>query len=136
MVLVITDNKQFSIQLTQWFEKNGYEYSLAGNGQEAIEQAAEVFPTVVVLDLYLKDSDAIKILCRIREQGYKGPVILLAGPSMRAMIPEAYHLGVDQVIGQSLKIGQLTCAIRSALGSVSSVHVPESLREYEKLQVC
>ena len=102
--------------------------SLACNGQQGIDRAREVSPFVVVLDLYLKDPSGIEVLHLLREQGYKGKVILLAGMSVSPSIPEALRLGVDQVMGGGLSLGSVEWAIQSLLEPVSSVYDPELVK--------
>lgn len=132
MVLIITHNEQFGRYLTEWLNNKGYPCSLACDGQQGLERARQDVPTVVVLDLYVKEPSGMDVLLQLREQKYTGKVILMGGVSLSRIIPEALRLGVDQVIGWESDLGPIECAIQSALESASTKPRPESIEEKEQ----
>lgn len=121
MVLLITQNDQWGRYMVQWLSLKGYPCSLASTGEEGLKRAKSEVPTVIVLDLYMKDPSGMDVLHRLREEGFRGKVILMGGISVSPMIPEALRLGVDQVIGGDSNLGPLECAIQAAIQSASSL---------------
>ena len=84
-----------------------------------LTHVSQMSPSVILLDLYLKNPSGLEILRRIRIEGYQGKVILLSGMSVRTEMPEAFSLRVDYVVSGPLALGELDCAIHSVLGTVA-----------------
>jgi len=117
LTLVITHDEPFGDHITQTLSKKGFAVSLAINGKDGLDRAQKLSPTLIVLDMYLKDPAGSEVLQSLREQGYEGKIILLAGLSVSPLVPEALRFGVERVLGEPLGLGPLECAIRSALGT-------------------
>ncbi len=79
----------------------------------------ETDPHVVVLDLYIVDPNALKIVENLRQQGFMGKILIVAGASVRNAVPEVLRLGADQVVGgprgneEPFLGGPIDAAIRS-----------------------
>ena len=116
MIFIITHETQFGEDLTNGLRHQGYEVSFFGSGQEALALSKERIPSLVVLDLYLKEPSGLDVLRSLRDQGFRGKVIVLAGISVSPLIPEAFHLGIDGVLGHFHEQCHLECAIRLAIG--------------------
>ena len=127
-IFIVTHETQFGEDLTNWLRQQGYEVSLMGSGPEALSRAKEMVPSLVVLDLYVKEPSGLEVLRLLREQGFRGKVIVLAGISVSPLIPEAFHLGIDGVLGHSHERGHLECAIRIAIGPPSQESLASSSR--------
>ena len=118
MVLVITHEAQFCEKTVRW-PGSGLRGFFVLSRNRSFETCVANCPFLILLDLYLQNPSGIEVLSQLRAQGYEGKVILLAGMSVSTEIPKAFYLGVDQVIGSHLGLGQLESAIRSAIGPPS-----------------
>ena len=116
MILIVTHEADFGEQMVKWLQGCGYAVCLSCQGTEALNLVAQTSPSLVLLNLYLQDPSGLEVLRQLRTQGYAGKVILIAGVSVSTEIPKAYYLGVEQVIGSPLRLGQLESAIRSTIG--------------------
>jgi DNA-binding NarL/FixJ family response regulator len=56
-------------------------------------------PQVISLDLYLAAPSGLATLQKLRQEGYTGKTVVLAGPSARSSLGDAFQIGVDQLIG-------------------------------------
>lgn len=67
--ILVCDNAAFIRTIIRnHLTKNGYEIAgEAANGLEAIEKANELRPDLVLLDMYLKETDGIEVLKEIRK---------------------------------------------------------------------
>lgn len=77
VVLVVDDEVQIRRLLRVTLEANGYKVFEAGNGQEALAEAAQRRPDVMILDLGLPDMDGLTVLKRLREWS-NVPVVILS----------------------------------------------------------
>lgn len=128
VVFIVTQETQFGGDLTNWLCHQGYEASLLAGGEETLALAKDKVPSLVVLDLYVKEPSGLDVLRSLRDQGFKGKVILLAGVSVSRLIPEAFHLGIDGVLGHSHERDHLECAIRLAIGPPNQEALASSSR--------
>jgi DNA-binding NarL/FixJ family response regulator len=100
------------------YKEHGYEVAVPEHRQDVLPRVKEIQPLVIVLDFYVADPDGLQVLKQLRERGYTGKVIAIAGESMRSVIPEASHFGIDQIVGGpdgkvgSLLLDQLEATIR------------------------
>ena len=77
-ILVVDDEPQIRRQLKIGLEGYGYEVLMASNGEDAIIQAAQHKPDMIILDISLgSEPDGIEVCRRIREWS-KTPVIMLS----------------------------------------------------------
>jgi two-component system KDP operon response regulator KdpE len=77
-ILIIEDEAQIRRFLRTPLDSHGYGLLEASTGQEGIEQAAQLTPDGVILDLGLPDMDGLEVLQRIRSWSAVPVVILTA----------------------------------------------------------
>jgi DNA-binding response OmpR family regulator len=99
MIMVVVHDLDSRKQISQFLKEHGYEVDVPEHRQDVLPRAEEINPLVIVLDFYVADPDGLQVLKQLRERGYTGKVIAIAGESMRSVIPEASHLGIDQIVG-------------------------------------
>ncbi len=63
-VLVVDDERALADLVGSYLTRDGFEVSMAGDGQQAIDQARHVDPDVMVLDLGLPVIDGVEV-CRV-----------------------------------------------------------------------
>lgn len=65
-VLVVDDEKPLADLVGTYLEQDGFSVVVSGNGQDAVYQARELGPAVVVLDLGLPGIDGVEVCRQIR----------------------------------------------------------------------
>ncbi len=101
----------------------GYEVCVPPHRQDVFPLVKEENPLVIVLDMYVAAPNGLEVLRKLRAQNYKGKVVALAGMSVSSLMPQAFQLGVDQVIGGfqgwggTLNLDQVESAITMTLRS-------------------
>ena len=99
MILVVVHDLESREQIRRFLEERGYEVNVPAHRQDVLPSAKDMRPLVIILDFYVADPDGLQVLKQLRAQQYTGKVIAIAGESMRGVIPEASHLGIDQIVG-------------------------------------
>ncbi|MGD9851587.1 MAG: DUF2934 domain-containing protein [Nitrospirales bacterium] len=121
MIMVVTFQEDYRSQICTFLRGKGYEVCVPPHRQDVAPLAKEKSPLVVVLDMYVSEPNGLEVLRELRGQHYKGKVVALAGMSVSPLLPQAYQLGVDQVIGGfqasggTLNLEQVELAIRGVL---------------------
>jgi len=123
MIMVCTFRDDFRQQIVPYLSERGYEVCVPSHRQDVLTMTTQQQPLVVLLDMYVSHPSGLEVLRELRAHGFRGKVILLAGSSMSSVISQAYHFGIDQVVGgpqwvggpTNILCGQIEAAIHAAL---------------------
>ncbi len=112
-VLVIDDELQMRRLLRVSLEGNGYRVLEAVSGQEALIQAAQGRPDIIVLDMGLPDMDGVSVLKRLREWS-QVPVVVLSVREREEDKIAALDNGADDYVTKPFATGELLARLRVA----------------------
>ncbi len=119
--MVVTFQEDYRSQICTYLMGRGYEVCVPPHRQDVVSWAKKNNPLVVVLDMYVAEPSGLEVLRDLRSHNYQGKVVALAGMSLSSLMPQAFQLGVDQVLGGfqanggTLHLEQVELAIRGAL---------------------
>jgi DNA-binding NarL/FixJ family response regulator len=82
-------------------------------GREAVQQAVQLQPDVVVLDMSMPDLNGFEAARQIKRALPHTEILIFTGFAMDEMIPELFEAGVKGLILKSEAASQLVDAIRS-----------------------
>ncbi len=114
-ILLVDDESAITANLAPILERAGLQVSIADEGEQALQRAAEVHPDLVILDILMPKMDGREVLRRLRRDGNWTPVILLTqvGDSVeRAM---ALEEGADDYLNKPFDPHELVARIRAVL---------------------
>lgn len=113
-VLLVDDEQPIRRVLRAQLTARGYRVDEAGNGEEALDEAARRQPDVILLDLGLPDIDGIEVT-RLLRQRSEVPVIILSVRAGESDKIAALEAGADDYLTKPCQTGELLERIRSAL---------------------
>ncbi len=93
------------------FEKNGYEVTRSTDGLHAISSVEEKNPDLIIVDLMMPNIDGVSTVRKIRENGYKNPVIAFTASNDLNLHEQAIQAGCEQVITKPCKAQNLVQSI-------------------------
>jgi two-component system KDP operon response regulator KdpE len=111
--LVIDDEQQIRRLLHACLEANDYRVVEAATGAEAIAEAAQRAPDVVILDLGLPDMDGVDVLKSIRQWSHV-PVVVLSVREREEDKIAALDNGADDYVSKPFRTGELLARLRVA----------------------
>jgi two-component system nitrogen regulation response regulator GlnG len=76
-ILVVDDEPEVRLVLTEFLESRGYEVTAAGSGAEAISLVDVVKPHVVLLDVTMPEMDGMETLKRLAAANPGLPIIMV-----------------------------------------------------------
>jgi DNA-binding NarL/FixJ family response regulator len=94
----------------------------AATGEEAIEQARELTPDVVFMDVRMPGMDGIEATRRIREAAPETKVILITIDESRGAVAEAIQAGVSGYLLKDASPDALIDAARNAIEGNAVIH--------------
>jgi DNA-binding response OmpR family regulator len=117
-ILVADDEEDLRELVTYRLTRSGYQVIGAGDGQEALELAAECTPDLMVLDVMMPKLDGYELTRRVRAEAALRsiPVILLTARSQESDIDRGFEVGADDYLKKPFNPDELVARVRAVLG--------------------
>ncbi|HEU4356442.1 MAG TPA: response regulator transcription factor [Actinomycetota bacterium] len=113
-VLVVDDEPQIRHAVRRALQARGYDVALAANGERALEEAEDVGPDLVVLDLNLPTIDGFDVCRRLREWTTV-PILVLSVREDESDKVRALDLGADDYLTKPFGVDELLARVRALL---------------------
>jgi two-component system nitrogen regulation response regulator NtrX len=120
-ILVVDDEPDIRDLVKDILEDEGYNVSVAENGETARQLFQRSVPDLVLLDIWMPDVDGISLLKEFKTDGNSAPVVMISGHGSVEMAVEATHLGAFDFIEKPLSLGKLLLTVQRALASVQNI---------------
>ncbi|MCX5703144.1 MAG: response regulator [Candidatus Omnitrophica bacterium] len=113
-ILVVDDEKDVVEALKKRLIREGYEVTVAFDGEEALRKVKEDNPDIILLDLTLPKLNGFEVLKEIREKHKDKwrPVIIISGQTELDTIREGYNLEADHYLTKPCTIDNILRGIR------------------------
>ena len=112
LILVVEDDKSVRNLIVTTLRTNGYRFTEAPTGEEAIIQASSHNPDVILLDLGLPDMEGIDVIRRVR--GWSNvPIIVISARSEDADKIGALDAGADDYLTKPFSVDELMARLRA-----------------------
>ena len=120
LILVVEDEEALAQLLHYNLDKEGYRVAIASDGEEAMIQADEETPDLVVLDWMLPRLSGIEV-CRRLRSGRKTrnvPIIMLTARGEETDRVRGLDTGADDYIVKPVSMSELAARVRAVLRRV------------------
>jgi len=116
-ILVVEDDDALGTLLRYNLEREGYAVSLATDGEEALIQAEEQLPDLVVLGWMLPRVSGIEVCRRLRQkpQSRNVPIIMLTARGEESDRIRGLDTGADDYVVKPFAVTELSARIRAVL---------------------
>lgn len=120
-ILVVDDEPDIRRLVHEILEDEGYEVSTAENAGQARQFKNEKEPDLILLDIWMPDTDGITLLKEwIAEGGFASPVVMMSGHGSVESAVEATRLGAYDYLEKPLSLARLLLIVERALESRQS----------------
>jgi two-component system KDP operon response regulator KdpE len=113
-VLIVDDEQAIRRFLRTSLTAHGYAVQEAATGEDAILQAINFLPDLIILDLSLPDISGIEVTQRLREWS-ETPVLILSVKDQDDDKIEALDAGADDFLTKPFSMGELAARMRVAM---------------------
>ena len=127
-VLMVDDEEQFRSTTSKILSRRGYETSMAGSGEEAIEILKTAQQDVVVLDIKMPGMDGHEALAQIKKMNPDIQVIMLTGHGASDSAKESLQQGAFDYLSKPCDIDLLAAKINDAHAAATHKGVREEKR--------
>ncbi|MEP2530517.1 sigma-54 dependent transcriptional regulator [Shimia sp.] len=116
-ILIVDDERDIRELISDILQDEGYTTRLAGNSDDAMAEIAAEQPALLILDIWLKDSnmDGIDILKAAKRDYPEVPVVIISGHGNIEIAVAAIRQGAYDFIEKPFNIDQLLVVIRRAM---------------------
>ena len=134
-ILIVDDEKDIRELISEILIDEGYSTRLAGNSEECLGQVSEALPSLLILDIWLKDSnmDGIDILKKVKIDFPHVPVVIISGHGNIEIAVSAIKQGAYDFIEKPFNIEQLLVVVRRAMETSTLRRENEELKSKDKI---
>ncbi|WP_371168710.1 sigma-54-dependent transcriptional regulator [Aliiroseovarius sp. 2305UL8-7] len=116
-ILIVDDERDIRELISDILVDEGFTTRLAGTSDEAVAQVKAELPSLMILDIWLKDSamDGIDILKMVKREHPEVPVVIISGHGNIEIAVAAIKQGAYDFIEKPFNIDQLMVVIGRAM---------------------
>ncbi len=131
-VLVVEDDKDIAELIGRHLASHGYQVSIAGRAQEALEKARADKPGLITLDIYLPDADGFEVLQQLKNDPVTCniPVVIV---SVMGDQQEGLRLGAVDYLTKPIDPVRLVSSVNRVLQGPGKVLVVDDDRDTRDL---
>lgn len=131
-ILIADDEKDILEFLKFTFENAGFEVVVAIDGIQALKQAKQIHPDIILLDIMMPNLEGTSVCEQLRKMDeFKNtPIVFLTARTNEETEVKAFEIGADDFIGKPIKPKALLSRINKLL---SAKHQVQSLPTSNKI---
>ena len=111
-ILIVDDEPSICEVLDKFFSKEGYEVSVANNGQDALEMFKKNEPDIVLLDIMLPGRSGKDICSDIRKFSSR-PIIMITAKGEVFDKVVCLELGADDFVVKPFDLNELAARVKA-----------------------
>ena len=121
-ILVVDDDTNICELLRLYLTKEGYQVTVANDGEEGLEKFNQVKPDMVLLDVMMPKMDGLEVCRRIRKAG-NTPVMMLTAKGETFDKVLGLELGADDYMEKPFDSKELVARVKAVLRRYKPVTV-------------
>ena len=114
-ILVVDDDTNICELLRLYLTKEGYQVTVANDGEEGLEKFNQVKPDMVLLDVMMPKMDGIQVLEKLRQEGVKTPIMMLTAKGQKSDRITGFNAGADDYLPKPFDPDELLSRVRAIL---------------------
>ena len=116
-ILVVDDEPAIRELIQDILQDEGYQVTIAEDGNTARARLSEQLPQLVLLDIWMPDIDGISLLREFKQQEPNLAVVMMSGHGTIETAVEATRLGASDFIEKPLSTAKLLRGVEAALAN-------------------
>jgi DNA-binding response OmpR family regulator len=118
-ILIVDDEPNIVISLEYLMQREGFETTVAGDGEAALEALARAAPDLVILDVMLPGMNGFDVCERIRADPRWSEIriLMLTAKGRETEIARGVRVGADAYVTKPFSTKDLVAQVRRLLGT-------------------
>lgn len=115
-ILVIEDEERLAENLAKAIARNaGFVVDVAHDGENGLYLARSGVFDALILDLMLPGRSGQDVLCSLRAEGHKTPVLVLTAKEEKSSIVSMLEAGADDYLSKPFDLGELLARVKALI---------------------
>jgi len=116
-ILVIDDDPAICELLKRLLRKQGYDVTVASDGQEGVEKARELNPALIICDWVMPKLTGIEVCSQLKAEAELSTTFFILLTSMKSVADRVKGLdaGADDFISKPIEVNELKARVRAGL---------------------
>ena len=114
-VLLVEDNRDNQKLVSLYLKRAGVGVTLANNGQEAINLAAEKQYDLILMDIHMPVMSGIEAVKILRTRGYTGPIAALTANAMQERVSDCLGAGCNTFLSKPIDLDEFCSVLHTYL---------------------
>ena len=114
-VLLIEDEPALARGLSDTLRANGFEVTVAMDGERGLDAAMSGNADLILLDVMLPKINGYEICRAVRASGIEAPILMLSAKGQEQDVIVGLNLGADDYITKPFRVGELIARARAFL---------------------
>jgi len=114
-ILLLEDDTNLGLIISEHLRLNGFEVTLCRNGMDGLKEIKENKYNLCLADIMMPELDGFSFAKQIRRAGNTMPLIFLSAKSLQEDKIEGFKIGCDDYITKPFSIEELLLRIRAVL---------------------
>jgi two-component system, OmpR family, response regulator len=134
-ILVVDDEVYIADLVATALRYEAFDVRKAASGEEAMAQAAEFRPQLVVLDVMLPDLDGFEVARRLGAGGSRVPILFLTARDATEDKVRGLTVGGDDYVTKPFSLEELVARVRAILRRTEAEAEPERALRFADLEM-
>jgi two-component system alkaline phosphatase synthesis response regulator PhoP len=114
-ILVVEDDPSITLGLEMNLEAEGYDVTIAVDGEDGLARAVSANVDLVILDVMLPKMNGFEVVKAIRNQGNHVPVVMLSARGAEMDKVMGLELGAEDYITKPFSLAELLARVKAVL---------------------
>lgn len=132
-ILLVEDEAHVASLIIRSLSEEGYEVSLAPDGNTGLDMALQNDFNLIILDIMLPGINGLEVCKKIRAAGYATPILMLTALGTTQNIVTGLDSGADDYLVKPYKLAELLARTRSMIRRGSAT--PDQEQAPDKMQL-
>lgn len=128
-ILLVEDESDLRIIISEVLKDEGYEVLNASNGLEGLKKVKEENPDIIVADVMMPQMDGFSMVKEIRKYNSYIPILFLTAKSSIEDIEEGFETGANDYIKKPFELRELIIRIKALLRKNIRPEIEEHIYE-------
>jgi DNA-binding response OmpR family regulator len=134
-ILIVEDEPDIVVSLEEDLRRQGYDTTVAVDGDEGVRRGREGQYDLILLDVMLPKMDGFDVCKQLRKAGVRTPIILLTARSHDAEKEIGLDSGADDYVTKPFSLRELRARIRAQLRRAASPKTDERVVRFGECEI-
>jgi len=134
-ILIVEDDKNILEGLVDNLTMEGYKVVIARNGKDALKQASDKNPDLIILDIMLPRLNGFEVCKELKLRGVNTPIIILSARAQEADKVLGLELGADDYVTKPFSPRELLVRVKAVLRRVDNAAKLEDVYRFDNVKV-